>query len=56
MPAGMNTRICTNIGQMLRRVTAAMPFHSTFTTPETRHTTAPATKERAVQQAARPHG
>ena len=43
-PAGMNTRICTNIGQMLRRVTAAMPFHSTFTTPEARHTTAPATK------------
>ena len=36
-------RICTNIGQMFLWETAAMSFHPTFTTPESRQTTAPAT-------------
>ena len=42
-PTGIRTRICTNIGQMFLWETAAMSFYPTFTTPESRQTTAPAT-------------
>lgn len=41
-PTGISMRICTNIGQMFLRETAAMSFHPAFTTPESRQTAAPA--------------
>ena len=43
-PTGMATRICTNSGQTFRPETATIPFHSTFTMPETRQSAAPAIK------------
>ena len=41
-PIGIAMRICTNIGQIFFRETAAISFHRTLTTPETRHIIAPA--------------
>lgn len=49
-------RICTNIGQIFFPETAAMSFHPTFTTPESRQINAPCHEQRAVKEAPQPHG